>query len=1157
LCDVSINRMKKEDLYDISSYSEDELYEILDLANPTDRELEAKILMMIHKYEKMNTRAGKRLSNFFESIYTFFFDDEDAGEEEADEEENKGLEGLTTMADAEKVYKTKNDKDAKITKIDESNKTTGTMVGDLMKIDDENKTGGSNVIYTKNVEYAQGALNPILKQTTKRIISIDSQYRSDKTTMSTEFTFNLSEPLKDVVSLKLYSIQIPYTWYTIGKSYGSNFFYFKGRVAGITEETHDIQIQIESGNYKPQELIDTVNTAIQTKDSTIDANISDSLLNYNKFTSLTTFNAIIKKQYNESSFYVNFPRWESPYQADLSRNTTIPSYLGFQSTIYYGNSLKSPLYHSMENTALTSDSNRKFTINSTNNYFTVYQYSGTFPYDAAESVVDVSTTVRFSLVDGTYTRKELITDLNAQITSNTNLYDSYVARTNIDTSNNEYDTVVSFIDLRIKFSRTFANTNISSKTVIVFPDSSDIWIGESSCFRFDVSYNEMDLIYSDLSPIAQTDRYIISGNPSVELKCIVPEFVNTINDISFNIEDSTGEGYTLTEYLSAINTGILVYDTSYNDIYGHTILNAPAVDYAFDSEAADYPIGTYAYLKDNIFHLYLNISRVFDESMYEIDIANSIFVNTIALKDTGGVALTGTTLTDLTINYTATMNAGGINVTAGDKLCTINPKLGGNNGNEGDVSYELTFPSTASFSNYPTYQEAINEIFSDYIDPISGLHIFAGTKLTSSVSNNVYNVIFTVTIAKTLIAKNYSIEFIDDTNNTWKNNVFIDTTMTEDTYDLSYNIPATDATKVYNADDKQLLEITTAGDIAITGVDTIAISNTLTIETGINDTIVFKGYEDGVSSTGGENDVTIVVPSGIYSTDYLIETINIQIAGLTTITNAKSTVFSLEERSNGNNYVKIVMNVTRTYDAQDYNIVFYDRISFSKCFVGIKSIQNTTWDTTVGWIMGFRNYTSYDLSAFYDTTAGKVIVVGDTGVSTNLFNYFLLCLDDFNQNHLNDGLVTVTGSDTSIPLPSYAKRSEFQCDPVSGELVYNNTTGLTEKQIYAVNEIANSVGNATSIGSSVSAKSYGTGPYVTDVFGLIPVKTNGLINGAPYVEFGGTLQNQERSYFGPVNIHRMGVKMVTDRGNNVDLNNANWSFSLICEQLNKLEPNGK
>jgi hypothetical protein len=222
--------------------------------------------------------------------------------------------------------------------------------------------------------------------------------------------------------------------------------------------------------------------------------------------------------------------------------------------------------------------------------------------------------------------------------------------------------------------------------------------------------------------------------------------------------------------------------------------------------------------------------------------------------------------------------------------------------------------------------------------------------------------------------------------------------------------------------------------------------------------------------------------------------------------------------------------------------------------------------------MGFRDFTTYDISAFsnnaslntaYDTTetissnGNTVVIEGDTGVSTSLFNYFLLCLDDYNQNHLNDGLVTITGTDTSVPLPSYAKRSEYQCDPVTGELVYNNTAGLTEKQIYAANEIANASSNTDSIGSSVSTKSYGTGPYVTDVFGLIPVKTSNLTNGAPYVEFGGTLQNQERVYFGPVNIQRMTVKLVSDRGNLVDLNNANWSFSLICEQLNKLEPNKK
>ena len=85
----------------------------------------------------------------------------------------------------------------------------------------------------------------------------------------------------------------------------------------------------------------------------------------------------------------------------------------------------------------------------------------------------------------------------------------------------------------------------------------------------------------------------------------------------------------------------------------------------------------------------------------------------------------------------------------------------------------------------------------------------------------------------------------------------------------------------------------------------------------------------------------------------------------------------------------------------------------------------------------------------------------------------------------------------------------------------------------------------------MSSKVYGATPFVSDVFGVIPLKLSGKNNGETIVEFGGTLQNQERQYFGPVNIGRMSVKLVSDRGNVVDFNNANWSFSLICEQLYK------
>lgn len=53
----------------------------------------------------------------------------------------------------------------------------------------------------------------------------------------------------------------------------------------------------------------------------------------------------------------------------------------------------------------------------------------------------------------------------------------------------------------------------------------------------------------------------------------------------------------------------------------------------------------------------------------------------------------------------------------------------------------------------------------------------------------------------------------------------------------------------------------------------------------------------------------------------------------------------------------------------------------------------------------------------------------------------------------------------------------------------------------------------------------------------------------PYVVYGSQLEATDRTYFGPVNIDRMRVRLLDDKGNLVNLNDADWSFSLLVEQL--------
>ena len=109
---------------------------------------------------------------------------------------------------------------------------------------------------------------------------------------------------------------------------------------------------------------------------------------------------------------------------------------------------------------------------------------------------------------------------------------------------------------------------------------------------------------------------------------------------------------------------------------------------------------------------------------------------------------------------------------------------------------------------------------------------------------------------------------------------------------------------------------------------------------------------------------------------------------------------------------------------------------------------------------------------------------------------------------------------------------------------------MTQNEIYAAQEILNSQSTSVATNAlSVRSQYYSNGPFNKNVFALVTLKLGGLPNNSIFVEYGGTLQNQQRNYFGPVNINRMTVKLINDRGSLVDLNGANWSFSFICEQL--------
>jgi len=257
-------------------------------------------------------------------------------------------------------------------------------------------------------------------------------------------------------------------------------------------------------------------------------------------------------------------------------------------------------------------------------------------------------------------------------------------------------------------------------------------------------------------------------------------------------------------------------------------------------------------------------------------------------------------------------------------------------------------------------------------------------------------------------------------------------------------------------------------------------------------------------------------------------------------------------------------------------IIFYDFTGVLQCSNVCLSKSNHYFNNSLGWIMGFRvPYTYIDPSG---NTAPCIL-------DLNGPKYLILVIDDYNQNHVNNGLVSITQFTSNLKIPSYYSPDipytcstpeqqgnnlqrivneaniqsifDTQNSTTSNGLLiagkyegdYNSTQivlpsaprTLTQSQIYTINEINKNRNNTTNYLSKA--------PTTSDILGILPIKTAGLNTGSLIVELSGSVQDNSRTYFGPVDIDRMCVKLMDDKGNILNLNGSDWCVTLICECL--------
>jgi hypothetical protein len=1124
--------------YDINQYSDEQCFEVLGLNNPSDRELEMVILQQMDKYEE----KSKRLYRFFEQMYDRFFD---TGEE---------VEGFTTrVEDGRTVVVTDQNENTQQTRAggasQVSNPTTGVPIeGNVFvkKIDDS-VVAAAKTSDTRLVDYVKDPLklNPTSQKTIFKMISIDSQYREDsQNTSATNFALNLSESLSNVISMKLYSVQIPYTWYTINNNFGSNYFYLKGNRPGIDNGQHDIKVQISSGTYTPPQIATALNTSISTLklknttnpqyNSIYDLSFGQTYISYNTANSQSSkilFEFDLKKTFNETDYTLYFPNWTTPNVIGAAKSNSIPSFLGYNSNTY----LPYIAYSDASENYFVPGA--AFTPTSVNNAFQIIQYSSSVAYSENNADRTIYETVTVTVPVASYTRETLIAAVNAAIQSSVKLdavYSFFRSVTVSDPAN--INNGKTRIELAAKLNRAQTQQIEGAKVAIVFPDetsvgaSTRIWTGTSSCFRFLNRVVELDKIISE-TPTSITN-YVIPPDTNIILKCVLSGY-----DISYNyFKTSLTPGtYTLNNYKSQIITSL----QNFKDLSN----NLPVTDSAIISN------GT-SFIFENSYPTFsFNISRTFTEQEYIIDLTQCFlnFGNVFEFDPLYSSTYTDSRVIESQSSYIINDENNIIVLKAKNSQNGFTNNSG--NYNASDIVITLRHIDTGDINLFCSH---VTESFT-----------LSGYMAGSSIVNQNLQITLTLKVNVELTEQDYDVYF---EGSTWSTNFGL--ILSPYQYSMATTSVVSGPTQIFN--------------------------NLITVSSINNSNqIIFRPVNPAL--TGGEDIVFKIPANATYTRDELISQINILFRGNPIASNS---VISTDE----SNISTLQMRINQKYTSADFRLVFYDIFSFVYCNVGVSNVRNVKWDTTLGWTLGFHTYTEYALSEFAglgsgiissnffneeyqkyysniygritaadspsepgdvantggiavqttyvnskSASDGRIAIIGDSVCNTNLYNYFLLVIDDFIQNHVNDGLITIASVENDITLPSYATNVSYQCDPITGRRVAgtvgtnNQFTNLTAKQLYSMNQI---------LDARRSSSTYTAGPYMRDVFGLIPIKLAGLSFGSTYMEFGGTLQNQNRKYFGPVNIKKMSIKLMNDRGDVVDLNGTNWSFTLICEILN-------
>lgn len=1077
--------------YDISEYTDKELYDILDLVNPSDRELEAKILMKIREYNITNGYGkNEGIIDFLNQIYHHFFEES----EEEEEEEESFKEGFTSG----------------------QSETPSSTPGPMPQ-GSAPPGPASTAFQVTSIEYPKGNLNPQPgggKETRQRTIVINSIER-DKSVYpnSGYFSGDLDETLFNVVALKYFSISIPYAWYNVTNEYGANFIYISGMSPGINNGNFNYKLQIQPGQYvldsksSDYDIITAVQISIaKMKETYSDVNFgtTDISLNYT-FTpndpsskprdKKATFIFDIQNIYDSTNYYLNFPTWSNPYGQD--RSTTIPGYLGILYTTIVPSAIYSNKNQCIQETGVVTPAGqipvtKTFDMSNTNflvyykdilpilenNYFIIYNYQDNSNTGFANNLIALSGTITSGSTSVS------VASINNIVIGSTVTGNGIPAGTTVVDIEEEVDdmnTAIFTISQAALLSGTelltYISPNVKDIITITLPPSN-----ENSTNTRPSGYTRTDLI-SKLNTVLKTNSFL---NPASAASIQNIRYTDTSGNIT------TYQQFKLNILLNRKKTAQLP------NMKQHIVFP--------DETGINFPVWTGS-----------TSCFLFDSSLTEVNNINS--TNSPAsmrylIASSPTILLTCTT--DPTFSYAPFSLAAPLNLALGytkqEYLQAIQNAF--QTALTTDLLYFDIFedisPTPASG---PTITQAKLVIYIEMYKDIGG---------GKNLSELDYAISFQDTISPTSWFTNLGLNeqyvMINPPQNILGNST---SQMIGANPILDAQITLTSSNNTFN-----VLPIpnTTGGAYTITGLNDVNI--TLTPGT-YTKTMLYQAINTALSNNTISSGSII---QSTWSTNLQTETTQIRL-NVNKIYRAQdysikfhdSTLFlSLMTDLNGQKVLKPLPWVSTL----GWLLGFH---SYQMYYLLDDPVINPN----------VKNYTTFN-NYTYDPVTGIVTLTGDVKVDVDTVKNLFIVIDDHIQNQMNDGLVTLGPKDTNTAIPDYSSASNLRIDPITNEPMVNLDNSLnpgalmTVKQLYAAQ---------VQIPTQPKSNEKSTSP-ITGSFAVISLK---YPLASSYTDNGGTNMQQNRLYPGVVNISKMTIKVVNDYGNLVDLNGDDWTLTLTCD----------